>query len=124
MIKFSAEFGNIDLTVTLSHYKGDTDLLILTKEDRGDLGKNTAGVFQIKIEARDQEKGLGPLEYIVPVVVLGLWNEEEHEDLTKEEVLAEEALDIIEDSFLEKIELHLRLEAGEDNQLPPWANQK
>ncbi len=123
MIKFSTEFGNIDLTVTITHYRGDTNNLIFSKEDRADIGTNSAGVFQIHVSARDHVKNVGPLEYVIPVVVLGLWNEEEHEDLTKEEVLAEEAVDIIEDAFLEKIALHLELEAGSDDQHPPWAKK-
>ncbi len=120
MIKFSAGFGNIVLRVTLSPFNGDTNTLILTKEDRGDLEKNSAGVFQIQIVAEIQEENLGPLEFNVPVVVLGFSDESEDEDLTKEEILAEEALEIIEDAFLEKIQLHLKLEGEAPNLPPPW----
>lgn len=120
MIKFSAEFGNIHLTVTLSHYQGDTSTLVLSREDRGDLERKSAGVFQIQIVARIQEENLGPLEFNVPVVVLGLYEESDDEELTKEEALAEEALDLIEDAFLEKIELHLKLEGEPPDLPPPW----
>ena len=119
MIEFSAEFGNIEIRVQITPYLGATEALALSAEDRSDLEKNDAQAYELRIWANQVNSDQEAMEFIVPAVVIGLY--EDDEEVSKDEAMAEEALDLIEEAFLEKIVLHFELEDMEETSRPQWA---
>lgn len=121
MMRFSATFGNIVLTIQVVAYKGSIETLPLSVEDRTDIEAELAGIFQLHTLAHKKDKPNFTIEFIEPFVVLSLGSDDP--EITDEEFMMEEIALLFEDSFIAKVELHFELEERV-SKVPPWAQTK